>query len=86
MGSMYAWATPNFMLDYMSLEEVFFYYVEGVSFEGTRAQMIINKLAEALEDPKKKKQAVPLPSDRPDKKAFYKRHGSKIKRPPKEGE
>jgi len=82
---MYAWAAPDFMLDHMTLEEVFFYYVEGIMFESLKAQMIIAKLAEAMEDPNKKKQSSPR-SDKPDKAAFYRRHGDKIKRPPKEGE
>lgn len=85
MGNMYAWATPGYLLDYMTLNEVLYYYLEGMKFETLKAQMIINKLAEALEDPKKKSQASPRP-DIPDKKAFYKRHGDKIKRTPKEGE
>jgi len=72
---MYAWATPEYLLDKMTLEEVFFYYDQGIRFEEFRAQLIISKLGEALSD-KKKKQSPK--SDKPDKAEFYKHYGGKI--------
>ena len=86
MGQMYAWATPDYLLNGMTLEEVFFYYDQGLKFEEYKAALIIHKLNDALDDKKQKKQAASPKSDKPDKKAFYARHGDKIKRPPKEGE
>ena len=86
---MYAWARPDYLLDFMSIEEIFLYYDQGLQFEEYRAGLIIHKLDEALDEKKQKKQAAKSPkkgSDKPDKAAFYKRHGDKIKRPPKEGE
>ena len=85
MGQMYAWATPKYLLDHMSIEEVFYYYDNGIEFEELKARLLINKLGEAMEDPKKKKEKSPRP-DKPDKEAFYKRHGDKIERPGKGGE
>jgi len=86
MGQMFAWAEPEYLLDYKSLEEVFFYYGEGLKFEEYRAGLIIHKLDEALDESKQKKMAPSPRSDKPDKKAFYRHYGDKIKRPPKEGE
>ena len=82
---MFAWATPEYLLDYMTLEEVFFYYDSGMEMEEVRASLIIQKLGEALEEPKNEKPS-PKQGDKPDKKAFYKRHGDKIKRPDKGGD
>ena len=85
MGAMYPWAKPEYLLDHMSLEEVFFYYGQGLKFEEYKAGLIIHKLNEALEPDKgKKKPKENTPSnDKPDKKAFYARHGARIKRPRK---
>ena len=86
MGQMYAWATPGYLLDHMSIEEIFYYYDKGVEFEKLRAQFVIEKLGEALEETKDKKPPPKKSGDKPDKRAFYKRHGDKIKRPNKGGE
>ena len=84
---MYSWASPEYLLDRMSLEEVFFYYEQGMRFEEFRAALIIAKLGEALTDERQKKPSPRKPeNDKPDKAAFYERHGDKIKRPPKDGE
>jgi len=85
MGQMFAWAAPEYLLDSLSLEEVFFYYSEGLKFEEYRAGLIIHKLDEALDEKKQKQQAPSPKSDKPDKKAFYKKYGDKIKRPDPEG-
>jgi len=86
MGQMFAWATPDFLLDYMTLEEVIFYYNQGLEFEEMRASLIISKLAEALDDKKKQKKPPRLNREAPDKAAFYKHYGDKIERPGKGGE
>ena len=85
MGQMYPWATPEHLLDRMSLEEVFFYYEQGLKFEEYRATLIISKLGEALDDKPKKQAPSPQQSDKPDKAKFYKHYGDKIKRPSPEG-
>ena len=83
---MFAWATPKYLLEYMTLDEVIFYYDTGMEMEEVRASLIIQKLGEALEDPKEKKPSPGQSNDKPDKEAFYKRHGDKIKRPNKGGD
>ena len=84
MGQMYAWAMPEYLLDQMTLEEVFYFYEQGMKFEEYRAQLIISKLGEALDGNKKKQN--PKNTDKPDKQAFYKHYGDKIERPGKGGE
>lgn len=79
---MYAWATPEFMLDYMSLEQIFMYYDYGLEHEEIKANILVNRIAVGFfgvkEEPKKQKKDY---NDTPDKEAFYKRYGNKIKRP-----
>lgn len=81
MGQMYAWATPEYMLDKMTLEEVFFYYEQGINFEEIKAELVVAKLGEALEGKKKNKQT----NDKPDKQKFYEYYGDSIERPDKGG-
>lgn len=88
MGAMFAWATPDYLLDYMTLEEVIFYYGRGISFENDKAETvataIISKLNEALGGKKQKtKEPQPKIPDTPDKEAFYKHYGDQIIRPGK---
>ena len=83
---MFAWATSEYMLNYMTLEEVFFYYEQGIKFEEFRAQLIISKLGEALDGNKKKRQLKGPNDDKPDKQKFYKHYGDQIERPGKGGE
>ncbi len=64
----------------MSIEEILLFYDYGTEFEEHRAALIINKLGEAMSDKKTTKQSGPG-SDKPDKAAFYKHYGDKIKRP-----
>lgn len=77
---MFAWATPEYLLDYMTLDEVFFYYQKGLEFEQTKGRFIVNELGKALsgKDDTKNKSDKP---DKPDKEAFYKYYGDKIERP-----
>ena len=83
---MFAWATPVYLLDHMTLEEVFFYYEKGVQYEEFKAQLMIAKLGEALDGNKKKQQLKGPNADKPDKQKFYKHYGDKIERPSKGGE
>ncbi len=84
MGRMYAWATPEYLLDYMSLEEVFYYYDEGITIEReiaeNQAYEILEKLAIALGSKKQKAKKGPS-SDKPDKASFYKHYKNDIERP-----
>lgn len=73
LGAMYAWATPEYLLDYLSIDEVFFYYDKGLLFEQFKSRLLVNEISEALQDPKDKKPPRNK-SDKPDKKAFYKKY------------
>ncbi len=89
MGRMYAWATPEYLLDYMSLEEVFYYYDEGIAIERqiaeNRAYEIIEKLSIALGGKKQRAKKGPK-SDKPDIESFNKYYGDQIERPEKGGD
>ncbi|MBS4191742.1 hypothetical protein KHA94_16250 [Bacillus sp. FJAT-49705] len=79
---MYAWATPEYMLKHMSIEQIFMYYDYGVEFEENKANILVNRIAVGFfgvkEEPKKQKRDY---NDTPDKTSFYERYGDKIKRP-----
>ncbi len=77
---MYAWARPDYLLDHMSIEEVFMYYDYGAEFEEIRAAILIGKLGEAMDGKKTVRRRGPR-SDKPDKAEFYKHYGDRIKRP-----
>jgi hypothetical protein len=83
---MYAWATPEYMLKRMSLDQIFMYYDYGMEHEENKSNILVNRIAVGLfgakEPPKKKKRDY---NDTPDKQAFYDRYGDKIKRPEKGG-
>ena len=83
MGSMYAWATPDYLLKRMSIEQIFMYYDHGVEFEKHKSNILVSRIAVGLfgvkEEPKK--QVNNRYDDKPDRAAFYKAYGDKIKRP-----
>lgn len=81
VGSMYAWATPDYMLDFMSLDQIFMYYDYGLEHEENKANILVNRIAVGffgVEEPKKHQKEY---NETPDKEAFYKHYGDKIKRP-----
>ncbi|WP_284037463.1 hypothetical protein [Neobacillus sp. 114] len=86
MGSMYAWATPEYLLDCMSLDAVLMYYDYGLEHEEIKSNILVSRIAVGLfgakEPPKKKKKDY---AETPDKEAFYKHYGDRIKRPEKGG-
>lgn len=78
LGNMYAWATPDFLLDYMSIEQILMYYDYGLEYEKNKATILTNQIAVGLfgaEEPKKRDY-----NPKPDKKAFYDKYGNVIKR------
>lgn len=77
---MYAWARPDYLLDYMSIEELYMYLDYGLEFEEIKAALLIQKINEALGGKKVTRKKGP-DQDKPDKKEFYKHYGDKIKRP-----
>ncbi|MBU5214559.1 hypothetical protein [Heyndrickxia oleronia] len=88
MGSMYAWATPNYLLDHMSIDQILMYYDYGLEYEVNKANILVNRIGVGFfgveEEPKKQKKESDY-DDTPDREAFYKRYGDKIKRPEKGG-
>ena len=85
MGRLYAWATPDYLLDYMALEEVFNYYSYGIAFEEKRANLLIEQVGKALEGAGKQK-ASTSSSQKPDKQKFYELYGDQIERSTPKGE
>ncbi|MFJ5625449.1 hypothetical protein ACIQD3_22730 [Peribacillus loiseleuriae] len=82
MGSMFSWATREHLLDHMSLEQIFMYYDYGVEFEENKSNILVSRIAVGLfgaEEPKKPKEKDY--DDTPDREAFYKQYGDRIKRP-----
>ncbi len=80
MGSMYSWATPEYLLNNMSIEQIMMYYNYGLEFEKHKSIILINQLAIGLlgaEEPKKKKKDY---NPNPDKEKFYEKYGDVIKR------
>jgi hypothetical protein len=76
---MYAWATPDYLLDNLSFQQIMMYYNYGMEFEENKSNILVNRLAVGffgVEEPEKKDY-----NDTPDKKKFYKHYGDKIKRP-----
>lgn len=79
MGSMYAWATPDYMLDHMSIEQILMYYEYGIEHEENKATILTNKIAIMFGAEEKKE----FKDQTPDRKAFYDHYGNVIKRRPK---
>lgn len=79
---MYAWATPEYMLDHMTFDQIIMYYEYGIELEENKATILTNRIAVGLfgakEKPKVKRD---FDNEKPDKAAFYKAYGSRIKRP-----
>ena len=79
---MYAWASPDYLLDHLSFDTILMYHDYGVEWEEQKANILTGRLAVGLfgakEKPKVKRGGS---SDRPDRAAFYKRHAKTIKRP-----
>ncbi len=78
MGSMYAWATPDYLLDHMSIEQILMYYNYGIDHEKNKATIFTNQIAIGLFGAEESKQKDYNP--KPDKKAFYDQYGHVIKR------
>lgn len=79
MGSMYAWATPDYLLDYMSIEQIMMYYEYGLQHEKNKATILTNQIAIGLFGAEESKERDYTST--PDKEKFYKHYGDKIKRP-----
>lgn len=78
MGSMYAWATPDYLLDNMNIEQILMYYEYGLDHERNKATILTNRIAVGLFGAEEPKQRDYNP--KPDKKKFYDKYGHVIKR------
>ena len=87
---MYGWASPDYMLEQMTLLEILNYYENGIKFEETKARILVGTLAEAMNATEHKKTSSPPqqgkriyredPDQTPDRKALHALYGDKIKR------
>ncbi|WP_292461629.1 hypothetical protein [Methanolobus sp.] len=78
MGIMYSWATPEHLLDRMSMNQVMLYYEKGIKSIELQAKIFWSVLGEALGGQEKASEAGN--SDRPDLNKFYELYGNRIKR------
>lgn len=78
---MYAWATPDYLLKHMSIEQIFMYYDYGIEHETNKANILVNRIAVGFFGVEEKKPVIRDYNPTPDKSAFYERYGDKIKRP-----
>ena len=76
MGSMYGWATPDYLLNHMTIEQIFLYYDYGIEFEEHKINLLLAKVNEALGGKKLPKRNQ---SQEPDKAAFKKAYGDQRK-------
>lgn len=87
---MYGWASPDYMLDCMTLLEILNYYENGIKFEEMKAKILVGTLAEAMNATEHKKTSSPPqqgkriyredPDQTPDRAALHALYGDKIKR------
>lgn len=89
---MYGWASPDYMLDCMTLLEIINYYENGIKFEETKSRILVGTLAEAMNgnetghtktsspSPQGKRIYREDPDQTPDRKALHALYGDKIKR------
>lgn len=81
---MYAWATPDYLLDHMSLVQILMYYDYGIEHEKNKSRILVGQLAVGLfgaEEEKPKSKPKTQADEKPDREAFYQAYGDKIKRP-----
>ncbi|QJD87903.1 hypothetical protein [Cohnella herbarum] len=77
---MYAWASPDYMLDHMSFEQIVMYYDYGLEQEEIKSNILVGRLAVGLFGAKEKPKAK-VTEEKPDRKAFQNAYGNRIKRP-----
>lgn len=78
MGIMYSWATPEQLLDHMSMNQVMLYYEKGIKAIELQAKIFWSVLGEALGGQEKISETGN--SDKPDLNRFYELYGNRIKR------
>jgi len=78
---MFAWATPDYMLQRMTMQQIFMYYEYGMEHEENKANILTNRIAVGLFGAKDKPKKAKVTDDKPDREAFKKAYGDRIKRP-----
>lgn len=81
MGTMYAWATTEYILDRMSFEQILMYYDYGLEAEEMKSNILVNCIAVGLFGAKEKPKPRWEEDQTPDREAFYKHYGDHIQRP-----
>jgi hypothetical protein len=74
MGSMYSWATKEYLLDHMSIEQILLYYNHGRRFERDKAQTLICKLSYLLAGQKEPPEPKINDPDEFDEEALLRAH------------
>lgn len=79
--SLYGW-TPDYVLDGLSFDQILLYHKRGIEFEETKAKILIATYASALnpDHETKSKKVEDVEDQTPDRAAFHRAYGSKIKR------
>ena len=84
---MYGWASPDYMMDKMTLLEIINYYENGIKHEETKSKILVGILAQAMgghETGHTKKSEKRIyqeePDQTPDRAALHALYGDKIKR------
>ena len=85
---MYSWATPTYLLDQMSVDQILFYYEKGLNFVELRSNLCWNVLGEAMQQSNKENGNNDRNSeelgigdkDTPDIKRFHALYGDRVKR------
>ncbi|TGC08130.1 hypothetical protein [Methanolobus halotolerans] len=78
MGIMYSWATPDHLLNQMSMNQVMLYYEKGIKAIELQARIFWGVLGEALSGQEKVSETDN--GDKPDLDRFYELYGNRIKR------
>ena len=83
---MYGWASPDYMLDCMTLLEIINYYENGIKFEETKSRILVGILAQAMGGHETETKAVQgkriyqeQPDQTPDRQALHALYGDRIK-------
>lgn len=82
---MYGWASPDYLLNRMTLLEILDYYENGLKHEEMKSKILVGILAEAMNatehtETQGKRIYREDPDQTPDRKALYALYGDKIKR------
>ena len=80
MGVMYAWATPDYLLDGMSMHQVLLYYEKGIEAQKNNARVFWAVFGQAMNGDKQSQEPETGMDDTPDLQKFQQMYGDRIKR------